>query len=106
MSNSNETIKAPLYRISPYDFLNKDSLKLEHLLILNEVEEEDRKKSIQFHVKYNDYFGTLATVLSLLKQQEERKRFNKNKDNIQLLDNLVNDLIYLQENYQIRVKKY
>ncbi|MFA5163241.1 MAG: hypothetical protein WC441_01805 [Patescibacteria group bacterium] len=54
------------------------------------------KKSIEFHVKSNDYFGTLATVLSLIKQTPENiekhiKSFNK----------LEKDLLYLQNNYKI-----
>lgn len=29
------------------------------------------KKSVEFHIKSNDYFGTAATVLSLVKQTPE-----------------------------------
>jgi len=57
------------------------------------------KKSIEFHTKSDDYFGTLATVLSLIKQTPEN-----NKQHIRTLDNLIKDLLYLQKEYII-VKK-
>lgn len=57
------------------------------------------RKSVEFHIKSNDYFGTIATVLSLIKQTPEYR--NKH---IQSLDRLEKDLIFLQNNYKI-VKK-
>lgn len=58
------------------------------------------KKSLEFHIKSSDYFGTLATVLSLIKQTSEN-----NKKYIRIFENIVKDLMYLQNNYKI-VKKY
>ncbi len=63
------------------------------------------KKSIKFHVKSDDYFGTLATVLSLIKQTPENiEKHTKS------LNKLEKDLIFLQNNYTIvkkeKIKKY
>ncbi len=57
------------------------------------------QKSIKFHIKSEDYFGTLATVLSLIKQTPEH--INKH---IKLLNKLEQDLMFLQKEYKI-VKK-
>jgi len=51
------------------------------------------KKSVEFHIKSDDYFGTLATILSL------NREMNKS-----IPQNIINDLIFLQNNYKI-VKK-
>ena len=59
------------------------------------------KKSVEFHIKSDDYFGTLATVLDLIKQQIFSDKKSKLKDAIELK---VLELLYLQKNYQI-VKK-
>ena len=52
--------------------------------------------NLEFHIKSNDYFGTLATILSLIAQNNklpnaEQKSLNK----------IINDLMYLQKNYII-----
>ena len=57
------------------------------------------QKSVKFHVKSEDYFGTLATILSLIKQTPEY--INKH---VKSLDKLEKDLIFLQKEYRI-VKK-
>jgi hypothetical protein len=57
------------------------------------------KKSIKFHIESDDYFGTIATVLSLIKQTPE----NINK-HIKSFDKLEKDLMFLQKNYKI-IKK-
>ena len=57
------------------------------------------QKSVKFHIKSNDYFGTLATVLSLIYQTPEH-----NKQYIKTLKKLVKDLMYLQKENKI-VKK-
>ena len=53
-----------------------------------------RIKRLEFHIKNNDYFGTLATVLDLVRQSKNNKA----------LKNIKNDLIYLQNNYCINKK--
>jgi len=59
------------------------------------------KESLEFHIKSDDYFGTLATVLDLIKQQVFGDKKSKLKDAI---ESKVSELLYLQKNYQI-VKK-
>lgn len=58
------------------------------------------RKSIEFHAKSQDYFGNLATILSLIKQTP-----NNNIENEKILGRIIKDLLYLQENYKI-VKKF
>jgi hypothetical protein len=59
------------------------------------------KKSLEFHIKSDDYFGTLATVLDLVRQN--LNPFNQKKEK-RTLENVVKDLEYLQKNYQIKKK--
>lgn len=58
------------------------------------------QRSLKFHIKSNDYFGTLATIISLVRQNLEKKE----SGSAHILKKLENDLVYLQENYKI-VKK-
>lgn len=48
------------------------------------------KKSLKFHIKSNDYFGTLATILSL-----------KKESNAPIPSSIIDDLVFLQNNYKI-----
>jgi len=57
------------------------------------------QKSLKFHIKSDDYFGTVATALSLINQQPK-----KVKDNEKYLDEIIKDLMFLQKEYKI-VKK-
>lgn len=57
------------------------------------------QKIVKFHIKSNDYFGTLATVLSMTKQVP--KYIEKH---IESLDKLEKDLMFFQKEYKI-VKK-
>ena len=59
------------------------------------------KKNLQFHIKSDDYFGTLATVIDLVKQNLNPF---KQKQEKKTLEDKVKELIYLQKNYRI-VKK-
>ena len=58
-----------------------------------------RIKSLEFHVEQGDYFGTLATVLDLLRQGVGKKQVEK-----KILRDLTMDLLYLQDHCDI-VKK-
>lgn len=58
---------------------------------------EKRIKSLEFHVSQNDYFGTLATSLSLLLEK-------KNRNQRLFLKQYADDLVYLQKLYKI-IKK-
>lgn len=59
------------------------------------------EKSVRFHVNQDDYFGTIATIISLIKQQIKQSPESQNKKFNSTLNNLEKDLIWLQENYQI-----
>lgn len=54
------------------------------------------KKTVKFHVKSDDYFGTIATILSLIQQTSgDIKKYSK------VLKIVVNDLMFLQRDYKI-----
>jgi hypothetical protein len=59
-------------------------------------------KSLEFHIKSNDYFGTLATILSLTRQNLEKNEHKKL--NIKTLSKIEKDLLFLQKNYKIANK--
>ena len=50
-------------------------------------------KNLEFHFESQDYFGTLATVLSLNKQTGQ-----------EIPESVIEDLMYLQRNYKIENK--
>lgn len=60
--------------------------------------------STKFHVSQDDYFGTIATVLSLWRQNIEKNPKNINPDFYKTFKSLEKDLIWLQQNYQINPK--
>lgn len=60
--------------------------------------------SVKFHVKSNDYFGTIATILNLLKQQIKKNDGQRASVLKKTLKNLEKDLLFLQKNYQISPK--
>ena len=60
---------------------------------------KERREGIEYHAEVDDYFETLATVLTLIKRDEGSDEI------IQCLDWLIGDLLYLQERYRI-VKKW
>ena len=63
--------------------------------------------STKFHISQDDYFGTIATILSLLRQAAEKNPETINPDFYKAFENLEKDLVWLQKNYQIkpRIKK-
>ncbi len=58
--------------------------------------------SLQFHIEKSDYFGTLATVLDLVRQDLDRRGYNPHAG---ALSRLRDDLVYLQARYLIRKRK-
>jgi hypothetical protein len=56
------------------------------------------KDSLKFHIESNDYFGTLATVLDLLRQDAARGYGPKHDAALQRLRD---DLVYLQRRCHI-----
>lgn len=66
-----------------------------------------RKQQIEFHIKSDDYFGSLAAMINLTKQAFEKgldKTATSKKRQIKILDKLKDDLLFLQKNYQITKK--
>lgn len=68
-----------------------------------------RRRNIRNHVKFNDYFATLASVLNCIKgDYEEAKKaeniISANKNNLKRLNDLKKDLLYLQDNFVITKK--
>jgi hypothetical protein len=60
-----------------------------------------RRSALKFHIMSDDYFGTLATVLDLLRQESKIR-----PKEAATLEWLRDDLLYLQENYQIARRKF
>jgi hypothetical protein len=56
-------------------------------------------KSLCWHIKANDYFGTLATVLDLLRQKVEREGYSRQDG--KLLVELREELMILQTDFSI-----
>jgi hypothetical protein len=58
------------------------------------------EQSIEFHIAVNDYFGTLATTLDLLRQAIEDRGYQA--EDAELLDRQTADLLYLQAHCTIQ----
>ncbi len=58
--------------------------------------------STKFHVISDDYFGTIATILSLLKQQLKQNSTENYRTVSKTFKDLENDLLFLQKNYHIQ----
>jgi hypothetical protein len=57
------------------------------------------EESIQFHIESNDYFGTIATVLDLLRQDMSRRGYTQKDD--ETLQRLRDELLILQSRFRI-----
>jgi hypothetical protein len=55
-------------------------------------------ENLQFHIQANDYFGTLATVLDLVRQDLRKEG---NRTNAEALLRERDRLMYLQQGYRI-----
>jgi hypothetical protein len=60
---------------------------------------KERQRGLEFHIKINDYFGTLATVLDLSRQTLGNSA--REQEIAGYLKRNVDDLMYLQKNYRI-----
>lgn len=60
--------------------------------------------SVRFHVENDDYFGTIAAVLSLVKQQIKKDGHPNATILSKILKDLESDLLILQKEYQIKPK--
>jgi hypothetical protein len=59
-----------------------------------------RIKGLEFHIQEDDYFGTLATVLDLLRQDADLSEIHT-----RTLVRMRDDLVYLQTHYSVILKK-
>ncbi len=90
------------YNINFTEIISFDSICLfENSLLLKDGLANIRKNHLNFHAKNNDYFGTLATVLSMLNQDAD----NLTKKQKSLLRNICTDLEYMQTSFQISSRK-
>lgn len=93
-------------------FVNCDEACFENarpLTLRDYVDEEQdeqvkpmRVESLRFHIKHDDYFATLATVIDLLIHEKEGIA---NEQQNKILRGIMNDLIYLQKHYKIEKRK-
>lgn len=60
--------------------------------------------SVKFHVENDDYFGTIAAVLSLVKQQIKKDGHSNATILSKILKDVETDLLILQKEYQISPK--
>jgi len=56
------------------------------------------ERSLQFHIQQNDYFGTVATVLDLVRQDLDRRGYHPHAAT---LSRLRDELVYLQRSHRI-----
>ncbi len=61
--------------------------------------DKKRKKSLEFHIQEKDYFSTLATVLNSIREDIDKVLRSRNT-----LNRLKNDLMYIEDNYEINGK--
>jgi hypothetical protein len=62
--------------------------------------QEMNRKRIQFHIISDDYFGTLATTIDLLRQAIVKGGVTRR--DAKVLEQLRDELLYLQAHYTIR----
>jgi hypothetical protein len=57
------------------------------------------RESLEFHIAADDFFGTAATVLDLMRQDLEKGRFRR--EHVSVLARMTRRLVHLQEQYRI-----
>lgn len=96
-----------VYKITSNNLIISDSIFSKSVLLLNDIESTKR------HIKADDYFGTLATILDLIRQTTTEKSKSvghpmSDKSAIkqtEYMKELRDDLVFLQKNYKIVKKK-
>ena len=58
----------------------------------------------KFHIKNDDYFGTVATILNLIGGEIKKGECPNRLALIKTLNSVKKDLLFLQKNYQINPK--
>ena len=69
---------------------------------LRDAPNGERKSRLEFHIGSGDYFGTLATILGLMADALSTDNSVNRERCIANLNELREDLVYLQKNYVIR----
>jgi len=59
-----------------------------------------REHSLQFHIEQNDYFGTVATILDLIRQDLDRDGYERHAAT---LSDVRDELTHLQESCRIEI---
>ncbi|MEN9558745.1 MAG: hypothetical protein RL141_1114 [Candidatus Parcubacteria bacterium] len=75
--------------------------------VIQDAPNKKRQKQLAFHVASDDYFGTLASIISLLEGQIREipvRQPQALKHRSALLQRLRDDLVYLQKHYRIEQK--
>lgn len=85
------------YTITPSPYLQKYT----STWILNDLD-SNQENQLLGHINAQDYFGTLATVLSLMKQNHEDSLTSVD---IEAVNEVVEELTYLQDNYRIEQER-
>lgn len=70
-------------------------------LLPEKVKDEE---SVRFHIKSGDYFGTIAAILSLIRQDLEKSGALKTAAFKKIFHELEDDLLFLQKEYLISKK--
>ena len=60
-------------------------------------------RNMEFHIRGDDYFGTLATRVDLVRQDMERRGYKREHD--ELLRTWRDELVHMQDNYTIAAKR-
>jgi hypothetical protein len=60
--------------------------------------------SVKRHIAADDYFGTIATILSLIKQEIKKHPTKQALDMVLILKNIEEDLMFLQKNCHIHYR--
>jgi hypothetical protein len=69
---------------------------------MNDIQPE-RKETVRFHVAADDYFGTLATIISLLTHFVEESNANDpgTKKALTIMEELIGELTFMQKEFVI-----
>jgi hypothetical protein len=62
---------------------------------------DKQEDNLKFHIKADDYFGTLATMVDLMKQEKIKLEEKHNR----MLEKITKDLLKLQKEYSLKIKK-
>lgn len=68
--------------------------------------QRDRERQIEFHIRGDDYFGTAATVIALVRETLGDAQVTPlaQRRSLRLLDRLKEDFLFLQARYSITHK--